>query len=190
MGPDLRGEWLLFMWTRATVKLLINLALISCPFFSGADSKGAEVVTATREGSSPSVGELWLGIEKLDNPSREDTSIVCVCNALIHGKRSAALIKDTNKHSRRDGNRGSLTDVAGTSDFRSKRRRCGSARRKAARILSAALGAISPRMRRSFVDRRYSPLTGMGLSEWKIILDELIHMGCIVKKEPDSDHNG
>jgi hypothetical protein len=56
-------------------------------------------------------------------------------------------------------------------------------------ILSATPGAISPRMRRSFVDRRYSPSTGMGLSEWEVILDELIHMGYIVKKESNSDHN-
>jgi hypothetical protein len=48
---------------------------------------------------------------------------------------------------------------------------------------------ILPHMRRSFVDRCFSPLTGMGLSEWEIILDELIHMGYIVKKEPDSDCN-
>jgi hypothetical protein len=54
--------------------------------------------------------------------------------------------------------------------------------------LSVALGAISPRMRRSFVDRRYSPSTGMGLSEWEIILHELIRMGYIVKEELDSDH--
>jgi hypothetical protein len=58
------------------------------------------------------------------------------------------------------------------------------------RILSIAPGTISPRMRRSFVDRRYLPLTGMGLSEWEIILDELIHMGYIVKEEPHSDFFG
>jgi hypothetical protein len=32
-------------------------------------------------------------------------------------------------------------------------------------------------------------LTGMGLSEWEVILDELIRMGYIAKEEPDSDHN-
>jgi hypothetical protein len=32
-------------------------------------------------------------------------------------------------------------------------------------------------------------LTGMGLSEWEVILDELIRMGYIVKEEPDCDHN-
>jgi hypothetical protein len=44
-------------------------------------------------------------------------------------------------------------------------------------------------MRRSFVDRRYSPSTGMCLSEWEVILDELIHMEYSEKEEPDSDHN-
>jgi hypothetical protein len=47
--------------------------------------------------------------------------------------------------------------------------------------------AISPRMRRSFVDRQYSPSTGMDQSEWEIILEELTRMGYIVKKKPDSD---
>jgi hypothetical protein len=42
-------------------------------------------------------------------------------------------------------------------------------------------------MRRSFIDRQYSPSTEMDLSEWKIILDELTHMGYIVKKESDCD---
>jgi hypothetical protein len=44
-------------------------------------------------------------------------------------------------------------------------------------------------MRRLFVDRRYSPSTGMGLSEWEVILEELTQMGYIVKEELDSDHN-
>jgi hypothetical protein len=29
----------------------------------------------------------------------------------------------------------------------------------------------------------------MGLSEWVVILDELIRMGYVVKEEPDSDYN-
>jgi hypothetical protein len=60
-------------------------------------------------------------------------------------------------------------------------------RNKAARILSAAPGAVSPRMQRSFVDRQYSPSTDMDQSEWEIILEELTRMGYIIKKEPDSD---
>jgi hypothetical protein len=82
-----------------------------------------------------------------------------------------------------------LTDVAGMSNIRSKRCEGGSSRRDAMQALFAAPSAISPLMRTSFVDRRYSPSTGMGLSEWEVILDELIRMGYIVKKELDSDHN-
>jgi hypothetical protein len=37
------------------------------------------------------------------------------------------------------------------------------------------------------VDRQYSPSTDMDRSEWEIILEELTHMGYIIKKEPDSD---
>jgi hypothetical protein len=60
-------------------------------------------------------------------------------------------------------------------------------RNKVARILSAAPGAISPRMQKSFVDRQYSPSTDMDRSEWEIILEELTCMGYIIKKESDSD---
>jgi hypothetical protein len=44
-----------------------------------------------------------------------------------------------------------------------------------------------PRMRRSFMDRQYSPSTGMDRSEWEITLEELTRMGLIVKREPVSD---
>jgi hypothetical protein len=74
---------------------------------------------------------------------------------------------------------------------RGRGRGCGkySVKSKATQILFSALRAISPRMWRSFVDRQYSPSTGMDLSEWEIILDELTRMGYILKKEPDSDGN-
>jgi hypothetical protein len=42
-------------------------------------------------------------------------------------------------------------------------------------------------MKRSFVDRHYSPLTCMDWSEWEITLEQLICMGYIVKKEPISE---
>jgi hypothetical protein len=42
-------------------------------------------------------------------------------------------------------------------------------------------------MQMSFVDRQYSPSTGIDQSEWEIILMELTRMGYIVKKEPESD---
>jgi hypothetical protein len=42
-------------------------------------------------------------------------------------------------------------------------------------------------MKRSFVDRQYSPSTGMDQSEWEIILEDLIHMRFLVKHEPASE---
>jgi hypothetical protein len=42
-------------------------------------------------------------------------------------------------------------------------------------------------MRCSFVDRQYSPSTGMDRSEWEIILGELIHMGFLAKQEHVSE---
>jgi hypothetical protein len=47
--------------------------------------------------------------------------------------------------------------------------------------------AISPHMRRSFVDRQYSPSTSMDRSEWEILLEELMRMGYIVKQESVSE---
>jgi hypothetical protein len=157
-------------------------------FSSRADSRGAEVVMAVHEDSSPSVMKLLPDIDKLDNPSCGDTSVMRARDTMIHGKRSDAHIEGTDKRSRREGKHDSLSDAAGTSDFRSEGCVGGSARKDVEQILPTAPGAISPHMQRSFVDRRYSPLTDMGLYEWEIVLNELIRMGYIVKKEPDDDH--
>jgi hypothetical protein len=46
---------------------------------------------------------------------------------------------------------------------------------------------ISPCIKRSFVERWYSPSTGMDWSEWKIILEQLLIMGLIVKEEVVSE---
>jgi hypothetical protein len=66
---------------------------------------------------------------------------------------------------------------------------CGrrSVKQKAVQILADAFRAILSRMRRSFVDRQYTPSTGMDQSEWEIILGELIRMGFLVKQEPLSE---
>jgi hypothetical protein len=113
-------------------------------FSSGTNSEGAMVTVATREDSSPSVGELWPDIDELDNPLCKDTSVAHARNALIHREVSTTPVENTNEHSRVEGNRDSLTDVAGTSDFRSTRHEGRSTRREATQILSAAPGAISP----------------------------------------------
>jgi hypothetical protein len=58
---------------------------------------------------------------------------------------------------------------------------------KATRILADASRAVSPQMRRPFSDRQYSPSTGMGQSEWEIILGDLIRVRFLVKQEPVSE---
>jgi hypothetical protein len=157
-------------------------------FSSGADSRGAKVVTAMCDDSSLSIVELWPDIDKLDNPSCGDTSIVHMRDVTICGKRLDALIEDANMRSGCEGKLDSLSDVAGTCNFRSKGCLGGSVRKDTAWILSAAAGAISPHMQRSLLDRRYSPLTAMGLCEWEIVLNELIQAGYIIKKQPDDNH--
>jgi hypothetical protein len=106
------------MWIRPAAKLLKNLALIICPIFSSrGNSKGAEVI-APHENSAPSIGELWPDKDKLDDSPHEGTSVVRAHNSLIHGKRSAVPIENTNKCSRCEGNMDSSTDIARMSDFR------------------------------------------------------------------------
>jgi hypothetical protein len=46
----------------------------------------------------------------------------------------------------------------------------GSVKSQAVQILSDAHGDILPLIKRSFVNREYSPLTGMDRSEWEIML--------------------
>jgi hypothetical protein len=123
-------------------------------FSSGADSRGAEVVTAMCDDSSLSVVELWPDIDKLDNPYFGDISIVRTRDTTIHGIRSDTLIEDVDRFSGREGKHDSLSDVAMTSDFRSKGCVGGSTRKDTTRILSAAPGAISSRMEMSLLDRR------------------------------------
>jgi hypothetical protein len=115
--------------------------------------------------SSSSIVELWPNIDKLDKPSYGDTSIVRTCDTTIRGKRSDAPIEDADRRSGRKSKQYSLSDVAGTSDFRSKGCVGGSARKDTAWIMSTAPGAISPCMQRSLLDRRSSLSTSMGLYE-------------------------
>jgi hypothetical protein len=81
----------------------------------------------------------------------------------------------------------SIGEILGPSSAPAKGCSVGSTKNEAAQILADALGVILPRMRCSFIDRQYLPLTGMHQSEWEIILEELTRMGLIVKKEPISN---
>jgi hypothetical protein len=48
---------------------------------------------------------------------------------------------------------------------------------------------LSPHVRRSFIERRYSPSTGLFRNHWEIILEQLLAMGLIVKEEVVSGNN-
>jgi hypothetical protein len=92
---------------------------------------------------------------------------------------STASAKKAGRRSRCEGKMTLLKDVPRTSNVQSISRGGSSTKKEVARIMSAASGAFSPRMRRSFVDRRYLPSTGMSLCEWEIVLEELIRMGIL-----------
>jgi hypothetical protein len=159
-------------------------------FSSGADPQRDEGVGVTHEGlSSMSIRELWPDIDKLDEIDGGDTSAVNIAEVTLHEKKSLASIKKANKHARRGGKGALLNNAPRPSNVLQKGHRMGFANEKLAQILSNALGAVSLRMRRPFVDKWYSPSTGMEPSEWEIILHELTRMSYIIKKEPNSDGN-
>jgi hypothetical protein len=99
------------------------------------------------------------------------------------------LIEKTDKHTSRKDKVALPNDAPGPSSTLLKSHGKGSVKKKVVQILSHAPREIYPRMRKSFVDRQYSPSNDMGLSEWEFILEELTCMGYIVKEEPDSDGN-
>jgi hypothetical protein len=53
-----------------------------------------------------------------------------------------------------------------------------------------ASGDLPPRVRNSFLERRYSPSTRMDHSKWEIILEQLLAMGLSAKQEVISDDDG
>jgi hypothetical protein len=136
-----------------------------------------------------SIGELWAEMDTMDAISHGGTSTGNVPRSAHRERRSLLLVPTTGEWTSRTDKGALLDDTLGPSNVPSRGRGKYSTKNEAAQILSAAPGAISSHMRRSFVDRQYSPSTGMDLSEWEIILDELTRMGYIVKKEHDSDGN-
>jgi hypothetical protein len=146
-------------------------------------SRHDEGVEAALGGGSPSVsiGELWPGIDQLDETGHGGTSATVAPNPR-RSPGSGRIGEGTSRAS--EGVVGVLGPSATAPPQGCDR---GSAWDRAAWILAHALGAISPRMRWSFVDWQYSPSIGMGRSEWEIILEELTCMGLIVKTEPVSD---
>jgi hypothetical protein len=136
-----------------------------------------------------SIGELWAKMDMMDEISRRGNSAGNVPRNAHHEWRSLPLVEKTGERASHMFKGALLNDTPGPSNTQPRGRGRCSAKNKAARILSTIPRAISSCMRRSFVDRWYSPSTGIDLSEWEIILDELTRIGYIVKKEPDTDGN-
>jgi hypothetical protein len=122
-------------------------------FSSRVNPECVEIVAVASRGPSPSIGELWPDIDKLYKIRREDTSVVHTRDVLVHGRKLIASVEKAGRRSRCKGNKALLKDVPGLSNIRSKGHESGFAKREAALILFAAPGAISPCMRRSFVER-------------------------------------
>jgi hypothetical protein len=140
-------------------------------FSSGANPQRAKGVDVTPMGSSSiSIEELWPDIDKLDDINCEGPSAVNIPEVRLRERKSQASVEKIDTRVRLRGKGALLDDASWPSNALPKGRGKGSLKKKAEQILSDAPRAISPRMRRSFVDRQYSPSTGMGLCEWEIIL--------------------
>jgi hypothetical protein len=130
-------------------------------FSTRANSECAEVIAVSYGNSSPSIRELVR--HRIDKVRHEGTSVAPTHDVLVSGRRSTASAKRAGGRSRRKSKRALMRDTSGMSDIASISHGGNSAKKEALRILSAALGAISPCMRNTFVDRRYSPSTSMCL---------------------------
>jgi hypothetical protein len=135
-------------------------------FSSRANSQPDEGTGAMPERSlSASIGELWPDIDKLDEINRAGASIRSLPGGVLHDRRSMSSVIGTNNNVKPEARGALQDDVPGPSTAPPRGYGGDSARNKAVQILSTALGAVSPCMRRSFVDSQYSPLTGMDQSE-------------------------
>jgi hypothetical protein len=144
-------------------------------FSSGANSQHAEGIEVTSEGLPiMSIAELWPDIDKLDEINHGGVSAINIPEVMLREKKSWTSVEKTNKPARCRGKGALLNDAPGPSNILPKGRGKSSMKRKAAQILFGAPGAISPRMRRLFADRQYSPSISMGLSECEIILESLL----------------
>jgi hypothetical protein len=167
---------------------VIEISSSSCNrsiFSSKAGSQCDEGAGAMPGGSScVSIGELWPEINKLDETGREGTSIGSCQEEAPPRPSSVQPVRGTNEGGTPLIRRAPIDDALGPSSAPSSGYSRGPTKNKAAQILSDCPRAVSSYMRRSFIDRQYSPSTGMDQSEWEIILEELTRMGHIVKQEP------
>jgi hypothetical protein len=135
-----------------------------------------------RESSSITIGDLWPKIDSLREADHECTSTTATQR---HREDSASRPQPSSKGSKGEGREGAVNAAKKTlldqapGPLSAPPKGCGGGfvRSKATQILSDTPRDILPRMKRSFIDRQYSPSAGMDQSEWEIILEQLIHMG-------------
>jgi hypothetical protein len=141
--------------------------------------------------SSVSIGELWHGVDQLDEAVCEGifafTTQSPPRGSASRSRANFRGLEGMGEVTSRAVRGASIDEATGLSSTPPRDCGGGSMKNKVAWILSNDVGAISPHIRRSFIDRQYSPSTGMDWSEWEIILEELIWMRFIVKKEHVSD---
>jgi hypothetical protein len=147
--------------------------------------------------SSVSIDDLWPEINSVEGVGCVVATMTATCGHL--DASASCPMSDTGATTKG-------TTVAGSKDLRNdsgfrqaseqvldlkKNRGCGSVKDKVVKILAASeagtFGDLPPRTRDSFLERRYSPSTGMESNEWEIILEQLLVMGLIVKHEVVSD---
>jgi hypothetical protein len=151
------------------------------------------VVAALRKSSSVSIGDLW---PKIDSSCGTDLdgAFTTATSRLLEASTSCLLsgVGGRRKEKVTEGMRdviegATLGQAPGPSSASPKVASGDSTKSKAAQILADASGDISPRMKRPFAERRYSPSTGMDQSKWEIILEQHLIMGLIVKDEVVSE---
>jgi hypothetical protein len=137
-------------------------------FSSKASSHHNEGASAAlMESSSVIIVDLWPNINSLCDAEFEGAFVMATCG---HSEASTLHLQLGTGGLRRSALINALLDrPPGPSSAPSNGYGGGSAKKKAAHILSEAPGDISPRMKRSFVERRYSPSTDMDQSEWEIM---------------------
>jgi hypothetical protein len=128
-------------------------------------------VAALRESSSMSIGDLWPEVDSSCRANREGTFMTAT-HRQLEASSSHQLSgigrskKRKTKQSRRDVTKGvALGQPLGPSSTPPKGCSGSSVRNKATRILADASRDISPRMKKSLAERRYSPSTDTDRNE-------------------------
>jgi hypothetical protein len=118
---------------------------------------------APEASSSLSIGELWPDIDKLDEINHGVIFMGNFRETHFTNETPRRRLRGVNKCASPTNKRVLMDDAPGPSSVLPRGCGCGrgSASKKATQILVTTPRAILPHMWRSFVDRQYSPSTGM-----------------------------